>query len=298
MKKDPNDTTFRAFTTSDNRNLVLTQEKASDFLDGSGKVIEAIAGKWFFDVEQVLDGQPSSSVKTIYRGTILFQNDITGSAGVEVLDPITGVTFESLTDTQVGLGTIAQVLEMNGAADKLIFVDKKIVGFKGTKAQFNTELSDGSFMFIGDAPTAHTHTFASLTSKPTTLSGYGIIDTKANFNTSLSDGTFAFLGATQIFSGVNTFLNTKFKLRNVADTFNGSFVNTNTADRIYTLQNSNGTLAFVTRTIVGITGTKAELNTVLTNGKFIFEGDAAIKVSSNDTTLGFLEDKMTTGRGV
>lgn len=51
-----------------------------------------------------------------------------------------------------------------------------IVGLTGTKAQFNTELSDGSFMFIGDAPTSHTHTFASLTSKPTTIGGYGITD--------------------------------------------------------------------------------------------------------------------------
>jgi hypothetical protein len=69
-----------------------------------------------------------------------------------------------------------------------------IVGITGTKAQFDTAVTDGNFMYVGDAPTSHTHTFASLTSKPTTLSGYGISDTKANFNTALSDGTFMFTG--------------------------------------------------------------------------------------------------------
>lgn len=34
-----------------------------------------------------------------------------------------------------------------------------------------------------------------------------------------------------------------FALRNVANTFSGLFTNTNTADRTYTLQNRNGTLA-------------------------------------------------------
>ncbi len=51
-----------------------------------------------------------------------------------------------------------------------------IVGITGTKAQFDTAVTDGNIMYIGDAPTAHTHTFASLTSKPTTIGGYGITD--------------------------------------------------------------------------------------------------------------------------
>jgi len=39
------------------------------------------------------------------------------------------------------------------------------------------------------AVSGHTHTFASLTSKPTTFAGYGISDTLANLNTALSDVT-------------------------------------------------------------------------------------------------------------
>jgi len=48
----------------------------------------------------------------------------------------------------------------------------------------------GSTVALGN----HTHTFASLTSKPTTLSGYGVSDTKTNFNAALSDGSFLFTG--------------------------------------------------------------------------------------------------------
>lgn len=46
-------------------------------------------------------------------------------------------------------------------------------------------------------------------------------------------------------SGVHTFLDGTMKLRNVANTFNGVFTNTNTADRTYTLKDANGTIAFV-----------------------------------------------------
>ncbi len=35
-----------------------------------------------------------------------------------------------------------------------------IVGITGTKAQFDTAVTDGNFMYVGDAPTAHTHLLA------------------------------------------------------------------------------------------------------------------------------------------
>lgn len=38
-----------------------------------------------------------------------------------------------------------------------------IVGITGTKAQFNTAATDGDFLFVGDAPTAHTHTSTDIT---------------------------------------------------------------------------------------------------------------------------------------
>ncbi len=79
------------------------------------------------------------------------------------------------------------------------------------------------------------------------------------------DGTWAtpagvgdmVLANTQTNSGAKTFLNGTFLLRNVANTFNGVFTNTNTADRTYTLQNANGTLAFLS----DITGINSGTNT-------------------------------------
>ena len=89
------------------------------------------------------------------------------------------------------------------------------------------------------------------------------------------------LADAQTVTGIKTFEDTTMKLRNVADTFDGYFVNTNTADRIYTLQNAAGTLAFVTRTVVGITGTKAQFDTAVTDGDFLYVGDVTSNVTTN-----------------
>ena len=53
------------------------------------------------------------------------------------------------------------------------------------------------------------------------------------------------LSSAQIVSGNKTFLDGTLLLRNVANTFNGVFTNTNTADRTYTLPNASGTVALL-----------------------------------------------------
>lgn len=68
--------------------------------------------------------------------------------------------------------------------------------------------------------------------------------TNAFIMSSIAGSGDMILASAQTNSGVKTFLDTTMKLRNVANTFDGYFVNTNTANRVYTLQNSNGTLAF------------------------------------------------------
>jgi len=73
------------------------------------------------------------------------------------------------------------------------------------------------------------------------LTRYLVVDTSGN--TYHQTGGDMILGSTQTNSGAKTFLDTTFLLRNVANTFNGSFTNTNTADRIYTLPNATGTIA-------------------------------------------------------
>ncbi len=124
MKKDPNATTYRSFNILDNRYLQLTQERASDYYDNEGQLLEAVAGRWYFDVEQILDPSKPEEVKTIYRGTIKFSNDITGSVGVEINDPNLGLnTFIGLYDTPIGWGDPGQMLIINQAANALIWTD-------------------------------------------------------------------------------------------------------------------------------------------------------------------------------
>ena len=53
------------------------------------------------------------------------------------------------------------------------------------------------------------------------------------------------LADVQTVTGAKTFENLKFILRNVADTFNAFFTNTNTADRTYTLPDESGTIALL-----------------------------------------------------
>jgi hypothetical protein len=111
-----------------------------------------------------------------------------------------------------------------------------------------------------------------------------------------ADGTFAapagggdmVLASVQTNSGLKTFLATTFGLRNVANTFTGLFTNTITAARTWTLKDADGTLAFTSditgtnsgtntgdqTTIVGITGTKAQFNTAVTDGDIQYVGDA------------------------
>ena len=49
------------------------------------------------------------------------------------------------------------------------------------------------FLVAADLP-AHNQAWSTITSTPTTLLGYSILDTKANFSTQLSDGSFMFIG--------------------------------------------------------------------------------------------------------
>lgn len=51
-----------------------------------------------------------------------------------------------------------------------------IVGITGTKAQFDTAVTDGNFMYVGDAPTAHTHTLANVTDVTITATNLNILD--------------------------------------------------------------------------------------------------------------------------
>jgi hypothetical protein len=86
--------------------------------------------------------------------------------------------------------------------------------------------------------------------------GTGLSYTGTTLNVTAGTGDMI-LASTQTVSGLKTFLAGMFALRNVANTFSGLFTNTNTADRTYTLKDSNGTIAFTS----DITGTNSGTNT-------------------------------------
>jgi hypothetical protein len=106
------------------------------------------------------------------------------------------------------------------------------------------------------------------------------------------------LASVQTNSGAKTFLDATFKLQNVANTFNGSFVNTNTANRIYTLKDAAGTIAFTSditgtnsgtntgdqTSIVGITGTMAQFDTAVSDGNIVYQSQALGTPSSGTLT--------------
>lgn len=51
-----------------------------------------------------------------------------------------------------------------------------IAGLTGTKAQFDTAVTDGNFMYTGDAPTTHTHLLASITDVTPTVTELNFVD--------------------------------------------------------------------------------------------------------------------------
>jgi len=88
------------------------------------------------------------------------------------------------------------------------------------------------------------------------------------------------LASAQTNTGAKTFLDTTLLLRNVANTFNGSFVNTNTANRVYTLKDATATIAFTS----DITGTNSGTNTGDNSTNTLYSGLVTNATHTGDAT--------------
>jgi hypothetical protein len=99
-------------------------------------------------------------------------------------------------------------------------------------------------------------------------------------NTTFTGGTVS--GATNFTNGLtaNTISATTLSLRNVANTFNGSFTNTNTADRVYTLPDATGTIALTSdlSSYVTYSGLSAQLYRIVNTAD-------GVTTSANTLTL-------------
>ena len=139
-------------------------------------------------------------------------------------------------DTDVALAANSDILVPSQKAVKT-YADTKVSSVIGT----SPIISSGETFPSISIPQADGHTDGYLSASDFTIfSGKG-------------DGDML-LASTQTNSGTKTFLNTTFLLRNVANTFNGSFTNTNTADRIYTLPDTTTALAGLAVPINNFTG--------------------------------------------
>jgi hypothetical protein len=78
-----------------------------------------------------------------------------------------------------------------------------IVGITGTKAQYDTSVTDGNFMYIGDAPTAHTHLLAA--------GATDVTATAAELN--LLDGVTATTAELNFVDGVTSNVQTQLDLK-------------------------------------------------------------------------------------
>jgi hypothetical protein len=102
------------------------------------------------------------------------------------------------------------------------------------------------------------------------------------------------LADAQTVSGLKTFLNGAFGLRNVANTFTSFFTNTNTASRTYTLQDKSYTLAdnadLTAKANTALTVRKISINTTLAesdNGTVILLTSSCTVTLPNGLSLGF-----------
>lgn len=132
-------------------------------VDGSGSGLDA----------DFLDGLSSAAFATAAQGSLASTAvQPAALAGYQPLDAdlttIAGLTATTDNFIQSKAGawasrTVAQVKTDLGLTGTNSGDQTSIVGITGTKAQFDTAVTDGNFMYVGDAPTAHTHVAANIT---------------------------------------------------------------------------------------------------------------------------------------
>jgi len=103
----------------------------------------------------------ANTLKNTNVSTTLAAGTITGTTyGITSDGGADDIILPQATITEAGLLAATDQVKLNNTSGTNTGDQTSIVGITGTKAQFDTELSDGNFMYIGDAPTAHTHLLA------------------------------------------------------------------------------------------------------------------------------------------
>lgn len=196
-----------------------------------------------------------NATNTQYSGLVsnaIHTGDVTGSTTLTIADK--AVTLSKIADMTTSSLVYRKTAGAGAPEINTLATLKTDLGLTGTNSGDQT---------ISDATISTTD----ITTNNATSSKHGFLPKLSNVSTEVLSGIGTWitpsgsgdmiLANSQTITGAKTFNDTKFLLRNVANTFNGSFVNTNTADRVYTLKDASGTLAFTT----DITGTNSGTNT-------------------------------------
>ncbi len=81
-KRDSNGGYHRSFEVIDNRYLKLSREKSLDYYQG-GELYQSVLGRWDFEVKVDEDVDLGGEYfKTVYRGSIYFEPNITGATKI------------------------------------------------------------------------------------------------------------------------------------------------------------------------------------------------------------------------
>ncbi|MES2651261.1 MAG: hypothetical protein V4663_05945 [Bacteroidota bacterium] len=195
--------------------------------------------------------------------------------------------FNTVTSATVGAPSLATSF-VNQTAKTVFAAPNALNGTPSFRLLVASDLPDLSALYSG---TAHTHTFASLTSKPTTIAGYGITDFLSQLLTGFALGTATAIDATDTvltaFGHVQAQINAKANL--ASPTFTGvplaptAVVATNTTQI--------ATTAFVKLVVAAgqtlgasVSGSAATLTTARTIWGQSFNGSA--NISGNMTGVG------------
>lgn len=300
-------TTAGAFTTTKpvapNHMVSIGQIFRSHATEGS-VLINIDNGSELEELHNVLISSPTDGQALRYEtASGLWKNQtIDLSSYAKLTDTLQNITANSfITDG----GTSSQFVKGDGTLDSSTYL---------TGNQSITLSGD----VTGTGTTAITTTIASGAVDIAMLSATGTPSSSTylrgdNTWAAIAGGGDMVLASAQTNSGIKTFLDTTMKLRNVANTFDGYFVNTNTADRIYTLPDATGTIMLTSAigstvqaydadltTWAGITpgtgvGTALAVNTGSAGAIVLFNGDAGTPSALVGTNISGTASSLTAG---
>lgn len=146
-------------------------------LDASGKVPSSQLPSY---VDDIIEGYCSG-------GTFFYnkdwKNEISGETGKIYVDLISNKTYRWGGSSFVEISTSLAIGSKEGTAydgamgaKNASDISKNAMAISSLQTQVSADMTAIGNLSVGKADKDHTHTFASLTSKPTTISGYGITD--------------------------------------------------------------------------------------------------------------------------